>query len=155
MSLFLVPGPSQTKILGKFIEIYFVLFSVLFCLLACRFAVRISLSSVALMVLIYWSRSSLRASSCLGRSGGGAGKGMRACNYFSGIFNSNFNSQVAPRRLSCQISASHCEAETNANVKINRNDVITNVISANQHFASTFSMQIFRFQRRTCSCKFS
>ena len=75
--------------------------------------------------------------------------------------NSNFNSQVAPRRLSCQISANQCEAETNANVKINRkirtkgNDVITNVISANQHFASTFSMQIFKFQRRTCRCKFS
>ena len=30
------------------------------------------------------------------------------------------------------------------------NDVITNVISANQHFASTFSMQIFKLQRRTC-----
>ena len=28
------------------------------------------------------------------------------------------------------------------------NDVITNVVSANQHFASTFSMQIFKFQRR-------
>ena len=31
------------------------------------------------------------------------------------------------------------------------NDVITNVISANQHFA--FLMQIFKFPRR--SCKFS
>ena len=30
------------------------------------------------------------------------------------------------------------------------NDVITNVISANQHFASTFSMQIFKLQRRSC-----
>ena len=30
------------------------------------------------------------------------------------------------------------------------NDVITNVISANQHFTSTFSMQIFKLQRRSC-----
>ena len=30
------------------------------------------------------------------------------------------------------------------------NDVITNVICANQHLASTFSMQIFKFQRRSC-----
>ena len=29
------------------------------------------------------------------------------------------------------------------------NDVTTSVICANQHFASTFSMQIFKFQRRT------
>ena len=30
------------------------------------------------------------------------------------------------------------------------NDVITNGISANQHFAWTFLMQIFKFQRRSC-----
>ena len=30
-------------------------------------------------------------------------------------------------------------------------DIITNVISTNQHYALTFSMQIFKFQR--CSCK--
>ena len=35
-------------------------------------------------------------------------------------------------------------------VRAKGNDVITNVISANQHFASTFSMQIFKFQRRSC-----
>ena len=34
------------------------------------------------------------------------------------------------------------------------NDVTTNVISANQHFASTFLMQIFKFQRRTCKLSF-
>ena len=34
------------------------------------------------------------------------------------------------------------------------NDVITNAISANQHFASTFSMQIFKFQRRSCKLSF-
>ena len=47
-------------------------------------------------------------------------------------------------------------AETNANVnkrwkrRAKGNDVFTNVISANQHFASTFSMQILKFQRRSC-----
>ena len=67
--------------------------------------------------------------------------------------------RVAPRRLCCQISANRREAERSANVskhwkaRVNGNDVITNVISANQHVASTFSMQIFKFQRR--SCKFS
>ena len=34
------------------------------------------------------------------------------------------------------------------------NNIITNVISANQHFASTFSMQIFKFQRRSCKLSF-
>ena len=34
------------------------------------------------------------------------------------------------------------------------NDVISNVISANQRFASTFSMQIFKFQRRSCKLSF-
>ena len=34
------------------------------------------------------------------------------------------------------------------------NDVITNVIYANQQFASTFSMQIFKFQRRSCKFLF-
>ena len=33
-------------------------------------------------------------------------------------------------------------------------DVITNVISANQHFTSTFSMQIFKLQRRGCKLSF-
>ena len=35
------------------------------------------------------------------------------------------------------------------------NDVITNVISVNQHFAPTFSMQKFKFQRRSCKLTFS
>ena len=34
------------------------------------------------------------------------------------------------------------------------NDVITSVISANQHFASTFPMQILKFQRRSCKLSF-
>ena len=34
------------------------------------------------------------------------------------------------------------------------NDVITKDISANQHFASTFAVQIFKFQRRSCKLSF-
>ena len=34
------------------------------------------------------------------------------------------------------------------------NDFITNVISANQHFTSTFTMQIFKLQRRGCKLSF-
>ena len=34
------------------------------------------------------------------------------------------------------------------------NDVITNVISANQHFASTVSMQMLKFQRGSCKLSF-
>ena len=70
---------------------------------------------------------------------------------------------MAPHRLSCQISANQREAETSANLtniekhvkaRAKGNDVTTNVISANQHFASTFSMQIFKFQRRSCKLSF-
>ena len=67
---------------------------------------------------------------------------------------------MAPRRLSFQISANQCEAEKSANVnkhwktRAKHNNVITNVISANQHFASTFSMQIFKFQKRSCKLSF-
>ena len=35
--------------------------------------------------------------------------------------------------------------------RVKGNDVITNVISANKHFASTFSIQMFKFQRRSCN----
>ena len=65
-------------------------------------------------------------------------------------------SLVASCRLSCQIPADQREAEMIANVdkhcktRVKGNDVITKVrVFANQHFASTFSMQIFKFQRRT------
>ena len=74
--------------------------------------------------------------------------------------NSTSNSPVVSLRLSCQLSVNQLEAETSANVNKNwetrskGNDVITNVISANQHFASTFSMQIFKFQRRNCKLSF-
>jgi len=74
--------------------------------------------------------------------------------------NSTSNPPVAPRRLSFQISANQRKAETSANVNKHwktrgkGNDVITNVISANRHFASTFSTQIFKFQRRSCKLSF-
>ena len=74
--------------------------------------------------------------------------------------NSTSNSAVALRQLSCHISANQREAETRANVNKHSktcakgNTAITNVISTNQHFASTFSMQIFKFQRRSCKLSF-
>ena len=54
-------------------------------------------------------KSSLRASSP-GRSGGGAGKGRRDCNFVSGIWIPP-PIPVAPRRLSCQIFANQREEE--------------------------------------------
>ena len=75
-------------------------------------------------------------------------------------FNSTSHSPLAPRRLSCQIFANQRESETSANVnkhwktRAKGDDVNTEVISANQHFASTFSMQIFKFQRRSCKLSF-
>ena len=74
--------------------------------------------------------------------------------------NSTSNSPVAPRRLSCQISTYQSKAKTSANVnkhwktRTKGNDVITNITSANRHFASSFSMQIFKFQRRSCRFSF-
>ena len=74
--------------------------------------------------------------------------------------NSASNSPVALLRLSCQISANQREAETITNVNKHcktrglGNDVIVYVISADQHFVSTFSMQIFKFQRRSCELSF-
>ena len=59
--------------------------------------------------------------------------------------NSTSNLPVAPRRLSCQIFANQLKAETSAIVnkhwktRVKGNGVTTNVISANQHFASTYS----------------
>ena len=58
--------------------------------------------------------------------------------------NSTSNSSVVSRWLSCQISANQREVETSANVnkhwktRAKGNDIITNVISVNQHFSSIF-----------------
>ena len=46
-----------------------------------------------------------------------------------------------------------CKANGLTSERAKANEVISNVISANQHFVSTFSMQMFKFQGR--SCKFS
>ena len=75
-------------------------------------------------------------------------------------FEFHLNFPVAPCRLSCQISTNQRKAETSVNVNKHRktrakgNDFISNVISANQHVASTFSKQIFKFQRRSCKLSF-
>ena len=52
----------------------------------------------------------------------------------------------------CQTARSGNEWKCKQTLKASAkgNDIITYVISANQHFASTFSMQIFKFQRRSC-----
>ena len=47
-------------------------------------------------------------------------------------------------------SGNECECEQ----ILKGNDVITNVISANRHFVSTFSMKIFKFRRRSCKLSF-
>ena len=93
-------------------------------------------------------------SSSPGCSGGRAGRGWRW------NLHPTVNSPVAPCELGCQISANQHEAEKSANVNkhwkqkgTKGSDVISHVIYANQHFASTFLMQIFKFKR--CSCKLS
>ena len=74
--------------------------------------------------------------------------------------NSTSNSPVAPRQLSCQISANQRKAEMSGSVNKHRktrtkgNVIITNVISTDQHFSLTFSMQIFKFQRYSCKLSF-
>ena len=68
-----------------------------------------------------------------------------------------------PLRVSCQIFANQREGEEKSNVKVNKhwktramsNDAIPIIISSNQHFASIFSLDIFKFQRRSCKLSFS
>ena len=80
-------------------------------------------------------------SGTLWRRGGKTKESLQLCLW---NLNSTFKSPVAPRRLSCQISANQREAETSANVtkhwktRAKGNDVITNVISANQHSGIDF-----------------
>ena len=95
-----------------------------------------------------------------GCSGGRVGKGRRACNYVSEIWIPPPIPLWLPRRLNCQISANQRKAEMSINVNkhfktcAKGKDVITNIISTNQHFASTFLMQLFKFQRRSCKLSF-
>ena len=68
-----------------------------------------------------------------------------------------------PLRVSCQISANQREGEEKSNVIVNKhwktraksNHAIPIIISSNQHFASIFSLDIFKFQRRSCKLSFS
>ena len=75
----------------------------------------------------------------------------------AGIFNSTSNSPVSPLLLSCQISANQHEAEMSTTVNkhwkthAKGNDIITNVISANQHFASTFWCRLSNSRDRVAS----
>ena len=100
---------------------------------------------------------SLRASSP-GRSGGGTGKGTTSlefefCLQFPCGSPSTERSDFANQR-EAKTSANVNNIEKHVEARAKRNDVITSVISANQHFASTFSMQIFKFQRRSYKLSF-
>ena len=90
---------------------------------------------------------SLQASSPRRFGRGRGGKRKESLQLHLWNLNSTSNSPVAPRRLSCRISANQREAKTSDD-----NDVITNVISVNQHFASNSTMQVFKFQKSTCTC---
>ena len=86
------------------------------------------------------------------------GKGGRVCKYVS-LW--NLNSPVAPRRVSCQISANQREAETSANENKHWKHVprvMTSLLMSspsNQLCASNFSMQIFKIRWRSCKLSLS
>ena len=94
---------------------------------------------------------SLRASSP-GRSGGGAGKRRRACNFASTSLEFKFHLQFPCGSVSTELSyfrksvrsGNECECKQTLKYTCQGNDVITNVISANQHFASTFRCRYSR-----------
>ena len=69
---------------------------------------------------------------------------------------STSNSPVARRRLTWPDPGSGNDCNVNKHWKTcaKVNDVITNVISTNLHFASTFLMQQFKFQRHNCKLYF-
>ena len=98
----------------------------------------------ALSGSVCWNVCSLRTSSS-GRSGGGTGKRRRAGIYISGIWIPFPIPLWLPFDWAVRLPPiNQREAETSANVnkywktRAKGNDVITNVISANQYFASTF-----------------
>ena len=76
------------------------------------------------------------------------------------ILNFTSNSPVVPRQTKLsnfrQSARSGNKRECKQKLKNHSkaNDVVTNVISANQLFPSTLSMQIFKFQRRSCKLSF-
>ena len=98
----------------------------------------------------------LPASELSGGLWGRGGKRRRARNYVSGIW----IPPPIPVDWGVRFSAYQSKAKTSANVnkhwktRTKGNGVITNITSANRHFASSFSMQIFKFQRRSCKPSF-
>ena len=83
-------------------------------------------------------------------SDGWAGKGRRDCKYVSGI---GIPPPIPCGYPSTKLSDFSANVNKHWKARAKGNDVIANVISANQDFASTFSSQVFKFQR--CSCKLS
>ena len=110
-----------------------------------------------LSLSLYLSLISLRASS-QGRSFGGAeNKGELAITPLEFEFHLQFPCGSPSTTLSdCPQSArsAKCECKKHWKTRAKGNDVIANVISPNQHFTSPFSMQIFKFQRRSCKLSF-
>ena len=98
------------------------------------------------------NRSNLRASSP-GRSACRAETERRACNYISGIWIPPPILLWVPVDWVVRFSPISTNVNKHWKTRVKGNDIISNVIFAKQHFASTFSIQIFKFQR--CSCKFS
>ena len=89
-----------------------------------------------------------------GCSGSGAGKGRRACNYVSGIWILPPIPLWLPIDLAVRFSP--ISANVNKHCKHMPRVMMSLLMSpsANEHFASTFLMQIFKFQRRSCKLSF-
>ena len=100
-------------------------------------------------------KQALRGAVAAGRE-----KGRRACNYVSGTWSpppifpcGSPSTELLDFRQSAQ-SGNERKCKQTLKNTCQGNDVITNVISANQHFVSTFSTQTFKFQRRSCKLSF-
>ena len=95
------------------------------------------------------SSKSLQASS-LGHSGSGAENGRRACSYVSGIWLPPLISLWLPVDWAVRflpISAKWKRLNNHWETCAMGDDIITNVTSTNQHFTSTFLMQIYSNSR--------
>ena len=78
------------------------------------------------------------------------GKRRRICNYVSGIWIPPPIPLWLPINWAVRFLSISANVNKHWKTRAKGNDIIANVISPNQHFASTFSMQIFKFQRRSC-----
>ena len=67
-----------------------------------------------------------------------------------------FHLQFTCDSLLTELSVFHQSAQSGnkCECKQTLKNMLTNVISTNQHHASTFSMQIFKFQRQSCKVSF-